>query len=501
MSISILKNGRFSSSSSGSSGTYDGEKIPGDLSAWNVLSSDANKKFYNTYSLLAERSGSLYQTYGPAKSAVDKQVDYAIGSGLIFRSQPEWNMIPNFDRASANDWAKEAQPIIDYYFHKYNFYEKQAVLMRTSLIYGDSLLFMLRDEMGMLADMIEFNGNYINSKYDKAYSSDTGYGYTLGIKHDKYLRKMGIMGANGDESLFKDDEGRANFVQFMIKNEARQLRGIPLTSAIINLAKNDDRHHDAIVSRAVLESIILGNFKSDNEDPTRQTRLAASRNVAKIKGVPANKNFVEKIAGAFKLGAGNVYRVGSDEGGMEFTKLETPSNNFGEFKTWMINYIGAATGTPAQVILSKYDTSYTSHKGAFNDFKKAYMYKRERFQETVMQSTVDACLSDAIDNGLISAPGFYSNPMIRYAYSKGSYLGPVPGAINPLQEANANEKNVKNAFVKRADISSQFGNNFNNFIADWGEQEQEYYSLSPEKQLEREEAQLRNNGDNNNGNS
>jgi capsid protein len=101
-----------------------------------------------------------------------------------------------------------------------------------------------------------------------------------------------------------------------------------------------------------------------------------------------------------------------------------------------------------------------------------------------MNVVVKECLKDAILNGLISAPGFFDNPMIQYAYCQGSYLGPVPGAINPVQEANANEKNVKNAFVTRSDIASLHGNEFDNMINEWGDQEKEWFDKNPEKQAE-----------------
>jgi hypothetical protein len=478
MGIIIFNNGKLGSR--GSMGQYNGEKIPGDLKNWNVLSSDANKKFYNTYGLMSERSATLYHTYGPVKAAVDKQTQYAIGNGLLFRSQPSWRMIPGFSRDDAKEWGREAQQIIHYYFNMFDFYDKQIPLFSGALTTGDALLFFIR-EGGKLSDLVEFSGDQINWSHTRAISKNIGY--TLGIKHDQLLRPLGIMKYDTKDIDFNDSAGNANLLQFMIKEQPRQLRGNPLAYAIINLAKNDDRHHDATVARAIIESILIGSFETDVTDPARQTRGFAARNKAKVQGDDNTSGFVEKVANFFNLGAGNMYKFRKGES-MKFNDLKTPSNNFGEFKQWMLNYIGAATGTPAQVITSRYETSYTSHKGAFNDFIKSYTYKRKMFERNVMNVVVKECLKDAILNGLISAPGFFDNPMIQYAYCQGSYLGPVPGAINPVQEANANEKNVKNAFVTRSDIASLHGNEFDNMINEWGDQEKEWFDKNPEKQAE-----------------
>ncbi|NCC65128.1 MAG: phage portal protein [Spirochaetia bacterium] len=478
MPIMVFKNGLLGSS--GSAGQYTGEKIPGDLDGWNVLSSDANKKFYNSYGLMTERSASLYHTYALVKSAVDKQTQYAIGSGLAFRSQPDWNLIPNFDMASAKDWGKDAQQILNWYFTKFNFYDKQSAMFSGAMTLGDSLLFFIR-EKGELADVIEFAGDQINWQHTRAMQGNVGY--TLGIKHDQYLRRVGIIKKDGTEIDFHDKNGNANLVQFYIKEQPRQLRGNPLAYAIINLAKNDDRHHDAIVARAVIESIMVGSFETDVTNPVMQTENMAKRNKLKATGGTEETGVLNKIANAFKLGSGNFYQFRKGEK-MNFNDLKTPSNNYDPFKQWNLNYIGAATGTPAQVIISRYDTSYTSHKGAFNDFYKSYMQKRNLFARNVVQVAVNEFLKDAILKGYISAPGYFGNPMIQYAYSRGSFLGPIPGAINPVQESTANKMNAESGFVKRGDVAAQYGNDWSNHLEEWAEQERDWFSRSPEKQAE-----------------
>lgn len=480
MPIIIYKGGKITSRVSG--GQYDGEKIPGDLDSWNVLSSDSNDIIENTYGTLSERSMTLFHTYGPAISAIEKQTVYAIGPGLVFRAQPNWQSIPWMKKTAAKEWGKELQRIVDYYMQRFNFYEKQSVLFQGSLSAGDSLLLFLR-EGGELTDLIEFGGDEIDWQFTRELIDNTGF--KLGIKHDKYLRRLGIVKAEDGKVIdFVDPAGNQNLIQFYIKKQPRQLRGFPLVYSIINLAKNDDRHHDAITHRAVMEAILLGSYKTDTTDPILQTSNMAEANTQKAqrKGNIAS-NLINKIGNAFKLGAGNMYTMKKGEE-VEFTDLKTPSDNFGEFKEWIINYIAAATGTPPEVILSKYSTSYTAHRGALNDFRKTYMKKRTTFIRTVMQPTIREIAKDAILKGLIKAPGFFENPVIQNAYIQGNYLGPIPGTINPLQEVQAAVKAVEEGIELRSSEAAQRGNEWDNFIEEWAEEEKEFNEKSPLKQAD-----------------
>lgn len=467
--IWIFNNGKVKRASIG--GQYDGEKMPGDLDGWKILSADSNEIIESTYGELCKRSATLYHTYAPAAAAIEKQTQYAIGSGLIFRSQPDYQTL-GWTQERAKDWGKEFQKIIHYYFKSLNFYEKQQLVFRQALFGGDSVLFFIREGDGF--DLVESSGEIID--WAKA-DGDT----TLGVKHDKFYRRQGIFTTEGDYNAFKDTDGNRNLVMFYDKKLARQLRGYPLVYKIINLAKNDDRHTDAITQRAVIESIILATQKSTGTDFAKQTRNMAAAALRKEKG--AGATFTQKIGNFFKMGPGNIYQVGEGEG-MEFTDQKTPSNNFGMFKDWMINYIAMATDTPPEVILSKYSTSFTAHKGALNDFKMSFMQKRTAFTRAVAAPVIEELAKQAIFDGLIEAPGFFDSPVRRQAYLSGNFIGPVPGAINPLQEVNAKKTAVEQGFQLRSDIAAEYGNEWDNFIAERAEEERRYFEASPEKQSE-----------------
>lgn len=470
MPILTFKNGKVSKSTYG--GTYDGEKQMGDLSNWPILSSDSNDILSGSYELLTTRSTTLYHTYGPVRGAINKQTDYAIGPGLVFRSQPDFVTL-GMTKESAVAWGKQFQKLVNWYFRRFNFYEKQSTLFRTAQYIGDSLLFFLR-EGGHLSDLIEVSGDQIDSSYEVG-------DYTLGIKHDEWLRRQGIRKIDGKEVSFVDENGDQNVIQFYIKEIARQLRGYPLAYSIINLARNDDTHTDAVTHRAVMESIMMGTFKSNGTDLDKQAKVLAAKNRERSTGKQTSserQSLITRMANAIKLGAGSIFTMKTDED-FTFHDLKTPSNNYGIFKEKNLDYIGMATGTPPEVITSKYSTSFTAHKGALNDFVKSFTKKRRTFERTVMDTVIREVAKDAIEQGFISAPGFFEGgPFVQDAYLQGMYLGPVPGHINPFVEVKAQELSVKNAFQLRSDIAEQNGHDWDLMIEEWTAEQDKWTSVA-----------------------
>jgi capsid protein len=447
---------------------YDGSKQMGDLAGMPLFSSDPNQIVNQTYNLLSERSTTLFHTYGAVKSAIKKQMEYGIGSGLVFRSQPAYNIL-NITRESARDWGKEFQKIVHFYMDMFNFYEKQSKLFTTSLYAGDSWLFYERKK-GLLTDIIDTSNNQIWTDYDTE-------NYTLGIKHDDMLRRQGIIKTDGTKLNFRDSQGNQNVSQFALCDISRQLRGMPLAYSIINLARNDDTFSDAITHKAVLDATYFAIFKGNGTDFNKQASNLANKNNASKTGV------VEKTLNKFgvtRMGAGNIVTMNNTED-FEVLDSKTPGNNYDPFKKWGLNYVAMGTGTPPEVILSKYESSFTAHKGALNDFTKSFTKKRKSFERNIMDSVVRAIAIDAISQGFIKAPGFFDSPVIQHAYLQGMYLSPVPGYINPLVEVKAQALAVQNAFKLRSDVALQMGESeYDDFLEEW-KQEQTEFTNTPDK--------------------
>jgi capsid protein len=475
MGIIIFNNGKATRSGTGYGSVYTGEKQMGDLSNMLTYKTDANAILKASYDLLSTRSMTLYHTYGPVKAPINKKTQYAIGPGLVFRSQPDWQTL-GWTAEQGKEWGKRFQKIVHMYQKHLNMYKKQSVLFKTAKAAGDAFLYFERKD-GLLNDIIEFSGDQIDSCKD-------GDNWTLGIKHDEWMRKKAIIKRDKKEISFTDEAGNQNIVQFYNKELARQLRGYPLAYSVINLARNDDTHTDAITARAVIESTIIGKMKSNGTNYRQQAGNLedASR---KAKGQEP-RNALEKVGNALRFGVGNWFQMRGDGGeDVEIMKMETPGNNFDTFKSTILDYVCMCLDIPPEVAVGKYSTSFTAHKGAFNDFIKSYMMDRKAFESLVMDVVVREIAKDAILQGHIEAPGFFDGGwMVQQAYLQGMYLGPVPGHINPLVEVKADVEKVKNAFDLRSNMSAMYGNEWDNFFNEWAEEQEQFTSLPAEYQAE-----------------
>ncbi len=462
-----------------------GEKVPGDLDSWNHFSTDPNVILRYSYNLLSERSVTLYHTHPPVASAIEKHVQYAIGAGLVFRSQPDWEIL-GMTKPQAKAWGMQLQKLIHYAFLILNFYEKQGIIFRTALVQGDSLLMFDRTEPpeGLPFDLIETGGDQIDWEKDLETTGDRQI--RLGIETDKFLRRKGIWqhGATAMIPYIDKNSGLQNVIQFFERKIARQLRGYPLAYRVIAAAKNNDRLWDAMLNRMALEASIFGFEEGDTNDINRQAEKLAEdmRRAQNQDVVGSNPSSSLTTEGNIKnLGTGNIFSLAK---GGKFNPLEmkTPSSNFTAGQEAYYVLIGMATNTPPEVVKSLYGGSYTAHMGALNDFEKAYMKERTLFYNIVNYPIVRDLAKFFIANGMLDMPNpqFFSNPIIQRAALAGKYLGPIPGVINPTDQANANETKVKNAFMLRSDAAMMESNEWDNFIEEWAEEESQWQESSPE---------------------
>jgi capsid protein len=159
---------------------------------------------------------------------------------------------------------------------------------------------------------------------------------------------------------------------------------------------------------------------------------------------------MEKIGSVRGALPGSVLNFKSG-GKMTPVDKKTPGATFGQFKEWMLDYVGMATGTPPEVIMSKYGGSYTAHMGAKNDFRLSFMTKREAFIDSVCYPALREVTISLLLRGEIDMPGFFESERKQRAWLDGVWLGPVMGAINPAQDGNAKKTAVEAGFALRGD--------------------------------------------------
>jgi len=458
--------------SSRTSAQYNGDKFPGQNSRWVTFDTDANAFVRYSYDELANRCAALYHTCGIARACVNKPFVYAIGDGLIFRSAIDADFL-QMGADEAKEWSRRFTELVHLEKIETNYYEKTGLLYKEASITGDALLYFLReanDEKPF--DLIAAGGHTINPDANSK-------GYSLGVRIDDYSRRLGVQTREGKEISFKDIDGNQSAVMFMLKERPGQIRGMSRFYSEIGRAKSFDRMWDATVERMVQEAVQLGYYNVTSSDPQAQADAMARAAAGKSRG-----DDLEKVAGETALTPGAMYTFGNKEG-MTFNDLKIPSNNFGLGNEWTVNMFAMATGYAPEFILSKYSTSYTAHKDALNDTYKKITQERMSFIRNVEFVINLEYLKHFARTGQISVPvRFWEDYKIRRAMTAGSYLGVVPGHINPFQEVRADVAAEDAGYTSKEAIASKYVNDFWPMIDEMHAQRGAWERMTPDRQAD-----------------
>jgi len=410
---------------------YTGEKIPGELSAWQIFDTEPNAFLETTYDIVSKMSSTLFHTHPPISAAISKRLDYTIGKGLKFRSHPDYDTL-GISKEEANDWAKKLQTILDYAFEELKLYNFQQEIFQTADIAGDVIISVIPDDEGIIPfAFTSFIGSQV---IDHTLNDDNNI--SLGVQLDQYKNPVGYRDKDGALHKFYNEKELSSILYFP-KLFSTQYRGYPIAYKIISAARNNDRWWDATLQRAVLESVIFGTEVYGDLAGEQINKIAADQR-RENKDSGFIRNAFSKMTSTQDLNAGNILKVQS-RGNLQFTDLKTPHSKFAEFQEAYLDLVGMATNVPAEILKSKYSTSFFAHKGALNDFMKTCLRLRQNFINQVLYPIMQTVIKSLIYNGYIDmiVPDMLKNPLKFRAATQGEWLGPNPGQINPLQEAQA----------------------------------------------------------------
>jgi hypothetical protein len=480
MSLVIYKNGSPTYYSPRSA-QYCGDKTGEEFRDWVTFGSDPNDFITCTYGTLVQRCVTLYHTSAIARACVNKPTSYAIGDGLVFKSEVDHKAL-GMTRKQAEKWQRTFTSLLHIEKQLSNYYEKQAQLFREAKISGDAFLYLLREENSMLDmpfDLIAVGGGDIDWQ-------KSGKNIKLGIKTDTYGRRKAFYRcARKTPVKFMDSNGNINALQMMFRERPQQLRGLSCYYSEIARFKNIDRFWDAVLERVVQEAIQLGYFQASDTNVAAQARAMARRSMsaAQRDGDTQSSTSSNSVTRSDNMKTGGMYWLGNEES-MQFTELKTPSNNFGMFNEWSVKMACMAVKYPPEFILGEYSTSFTAHKGALNDAIRQFMSERKTFERTVDYAVNLEYLKHFIRTGQIETPkGFWESGHVRRASIAGVTLGPVPGHVNPLQEVKADIAAVEAGLTTRSSMAAKFGHDWYNMIDKWKTEQIEWFNQSLEKMV------------------
>lgn len=424
---------------------------------------------------LRERSRDLTMNAPLAAAAINSTRTSVVGPGLVPRPKIDYEFLgiskeeaQEIQAQIKKEWSLWADSTLCDVCDLNNFYELQQIALVDWLKNGEEFVLVSYREKELPympyqlklklieADRVStedsFNGDYGGC------IKDLGNGnYVMnGVEINKDGRVVAYYISSvfpGDNNVTKWEwkrvkkrgkmTGNPNIIHIFNAERAGQYRGVPMLAPVIQTIKQLTRYTEAEIMAAVVNAI-LAIFVSteDGEEVEGFSGEDDDWSEMPIEG--------EKEGKDIELGAGTVTFLKKGE---SVTAVESkhPSGNYDAFMDAMSSQIGAALEIAPEVLLKKFTDNFSASKGALNETWKSFRMRRKWFVDDFCQEVYVLFLSEAVSKGRIKAPGFFTDPLIKKAYTNATWNGPAQGWLNPLQEVTAAVKKIENGLSTHED--------------------------------------------------
>lgn len=248
--------------------------------------------------------------------------------------------------------------------------------------------------------------------------------------------------------------GRPNALHVMNRERAGQRRGVPILAPVLEALKQLGRYTEAEIEAAVIGAML-----------TVFIQPAAVQDGKPLgEGIPKEQLIDAQDQGSIEIGNGSIVALNPGET-INLVDPKHPNGVYGDFYSAMVREISSAMEIPPEVLEKQFTQNFSSARGSLNEFWRTCGMMRDWFSDDFCQPVYEAWFAEAVARGRIQAPGFFSDPTIRKAYTDCKWNGPSRTALNPSQEVEAAEKRVNAGFSTAEEETAQLtGGDYNRNI-------------------------------------
>ena len=232
--------------------------------------------------------------------------------------------------------------------------------------------------------------------------------------------------------------GRRNVIHVMNRERIGQRRGVPFLAPVIESLKQIGRYTDAELVAAVVSGMYTIFIEKDGN----------SEDDAIGSAVPEEMQIDAEDESTIEIAPGAVIDLNEGEKAHDMNPGR-PNANFGGFVEAISQQIGAALEIPYEILVKRFNSSYTASKGALEEAWKMYSMYRNWLAHDFCQPIYEEWLAEAVAKGRIKMPGFFTDPVRHKAFCGAEWNGPAKGLLDPVKEVTAAEKRVANGFSTR----------------------------------------------------
>lgn len=206
-----------------------------------------------------------------------------------------------------------------------------------------------------------------------------------------------------------------------------QTRGVPFLAPIIELAKQSERLVEAEVAAAVVSSFLTiitklegGGGLADEVDTSSLTDTGRPDS--------PTRDFKMAPAAVLDLSPGET---------SELVNPLRPNALVEPFIDAMVTLMGMRLEIPQEVLTKRFKASYSAARGAIIEAWRFFRKRRAWFASEFCAPIYEWVITEAVMVGLLEAPGFFEDPIVREAWLGAMWVGDPQGHIDPTKEVSA----------------------------------------------------------------
>jgi len=216
--------------------------------------------------------------------------------------------------------------------------------------------------------------------------------------------------------------GRRRILHHYRPTRPEQTRGVPYLAPVIQTIRDLGRFTEAEITAAIINAFFTVFIETESG--------AAPAPV--FGAQPGNSGAPDEI----QLGPGAVIGLAKGEKST-FADPKRPNPNADGFILGMLKLIGMGLGLPFEVLVKQFNASFSASKAALLDAWMHFRTERAWLVNSFCQPVAETWMAEAIAIGRIPAPGFFADPLLRWAYTRTAWHGDSQGSINPKDEVEA----------------------------------------------------------------
>lgn len=227
--------------------------------------------------------------------------------------------------------------------------------------------------------------------------------------------------------FFGTQSGRRRVLHHYRPTRPEQSRGVPYLAPVIQAIKDLGRYTEAEITAAIISAFFTTFVKTP--------QATGPAPVFGLNGATGPGG--EGAAGdEIRLEAGAVIGLAPGED-IVSADPSRPNPNAEGFLLGMLKLIGVGLNLPFELLLKSFNSSFSASKAALLDAWMHFRTERNWVVNSACQPVVETWLTEAVAIGRIKAPGYFSDPLIRWAYTRAAWHGDSQGSINPKDEVAA----------------------------------------------------------------